>query len=87
MRVEEHPETVRLWGYTSDDGLLHLFMANMKPTYQWPNVVLKGTYEFKEMLSGGFVLPPLLIHEDGVTRLGTKLPPMGTVSMLLSKKQ
>ena len=84
IRVTENPETVRLWGYQSDDGLLHLFLANMKPTYQWPNVALKGTYEFKEMLSGGFVLPPILIHEDGMTRLGVKLPPMGTVSMLLS---
>ncbi len=86
MRVEEHPETVRLWGYQSADDLLHLFITNMKPTYQWPSVVLKGTYEFKEMLSGGFVLPPILIHENGVTRLGVKLPPMGTVSMLLVEK-
>ena len=86
IRVTENPETVRLWGYQSTDGLLHLFMANMKQTYQWPSVVLKGTYEFKEMLSGGFVLPPILIHEEGMTRLGAKLPPMGTVSMLLGEK-
>ena len=84
VRVTENPETVRLWGYQSDEESLHLFAANLKQTYHWANIVLNGAYEFHEMLSGGLVLPPVLIHENDVTHLCIKIPPLGTVSVVLS---
>ena len=87
MRMTAHPDAVHLWGFQSRDKQLHLFAANLKQTYHWADVVLNGAYEFHEMLSGGFVLPPALIYENGVTHLRAKIPPMGTVSMVLRKQQ
>jgi len=84
MRAEEEAENLRLWGYGASDGLFHLFVCNRKHTYTWARILLKRHADFEQLLSGGFVMPPILEKTaDGGTRLQFKLPPMGTVAMTL----
>ena len=85
MRAEMDAENLRLWGYGASDGLFHLFISNRKHTYAWARILLKKRAVFGQLLSGGFVIPPVMENiADGETRLQFKLPPMGTVSMTLS---
>jgi hypothetical protein len=84
MRADADAKNLRLWGYGASDGLFHLFISNRKHTYAWARILLKKRAVFKQLLSGGFVLPPMMVATvDGGTRLHVKLPPMGTVSMTL----
>ena len=84
MRAETDAENIRLWGYEASDGLFHLFASNRKHTYAWARILLTKKAVFERLLSGGFVIPPVMEETaDGGTRLQFKLPPMGTVSMTL----
>nr|MCR4572396.1 hypothetical protein [Lentisphaeria bacterium] len=84
MRAEADVENIRLWGYGASDGLFHLFASNRKHTYAWARILLKRHAVFVRLLSGGFVIPPMMEETtDGGTRLQFKLPPMGTVAMTL----
>ena len=84
MRAETDAENIRLWGYEASDGLFHLFASNRKHTYAWARILLTKKAVFKQLLSGGFVIPPVVEETaDGGTRLQFKMPPMGTVSMTL----
>ena len=84
MQAEADTENIRLWGYGASDGLFHLFASNRKHTYALARILLKKRAVFKQLLSGGFVIPPTMEETaDGGTRLQVKLPPMGTVSMTL----
>ena len=83
MEAAQAPEDIRLWGYVATDGLLHLYVGNVKHTYQRAFVRLKGKWTFHQLLSGGLVLPPMMEEDAGNTRMILKLPPLGTVSMTL----
>ncbi|MBR5837885.1 MAG: hypothetical protein IKZ84_05010, partial [Victivallales bacterium] len=84
MWAEMDAENFRLWGYGASDGLFHLFISNRKHTYAWARILLKKRAVFGQLLSGGFVMPPVMENiAEGGTRLQFKLPPMGTVGMTL----
>ena len=85
MQTEADVENLRLWGYGASDGLFHLFISNRKHTYAWARILLKKRAVFGQLLSGGFVMPPVMENiADGGTRLQFKLPPMGTIYMTLN---
>lgn len=87
MTALQAPEDIRLWGFGTTDGLFHLFIGNIKHTYQTAVFKLKGRWQFSQLLSGGLVLPPSMQEIDGDTKIAVKLPPWGTVSMTLQQLQ
>lgn len=86
MRPVRDNDLVRLWGYEAEDGLIHLFVGSEKRTYNTALIRLKGDYDFEQLLSGRFVMPPKMTSIDGETEITVKLPPSGTVHMALKRK-
>lgn len=76
---------IRTWGFIDENGDLRLFAGNEKRNYIHAEIRLKEPFSSIELLSDDLVLPPEFetTEEGMVIRL--KLPPSGTVPMLLKK--
>ncbi len=86
VRPATIPSAVRLCGFYEDNKSLRLLITNEKRIYQRAELSLKGIWSLVEVLSPDeLILPPALRYVDGDSTLNIKLPPSGTIPLILQK--
>ena len=63
---------------------LHLFIGSEKRNYMYAEVFLKEQFSSVKLLSDELVLPPIVKKEKDGMIIRTKLPPSGTIPLLLN---
>ena len=64
---------------------LCLFIGSEKRNYMYAEIFLKEEFSSVELLSDELVLPPVIRKEKEGMVIRTKLPPSGTIPLLLKK--
>lgn len=81
----DHQPFIRTWGFLDKNRDLHLFAGNEKRTYVFADILLKVPFSSVTLLSNELVLPPFVrLAEDGMHLL-FKIPPSGTIPLLLKR--
>ena len=75
---------VRSWGFFDQTEQLHLFIGSEKRNYMYAEVFLKEQFSSVKLLSDELVLPPIVKKEKDGMIIRTKLPPSGTIPLLLN---
>ena len=84
-----HPEKdqslIRTWGFYDENQDLRLFIGNEKRNYIYAEVRLKERFSSVDLLSDELILPPVVRNENDTMVIRVKLPPSGTIPLLLKK--
>ena len=77
---------LRLWGYWVSPDRLKLFAGSENRCYSHHEILIKGDFVSAEAQSSELVLPPGLKQCGGECCLSLKIPPSGTIPVLLEKR-